>query len=241
MMNAFKNALAALTRIQLAAREVRDYRRALACFPLVGALLGLVLWVAAVVLSAIAGFHLGIGLGALGLPILYWWLTRGRGLAGVAWSLERWMETKAAGQYDIYWRVSAFQIAALLKLLGTGVILYTEYPFWLLVVPVISSTVFAEFCRPKQARDRAVAGGAAGRAWSGHWLLAGAIVLLLSGCFRAFLVGLLSLALGALLVPALERLSRSKLGDWTEESQRAGVEITELITLLIGAIYFLGQ
>ena len=239
-MNVFKTACNLLTRVSFKTRETKDYGNVLTCFPVVGALLGVGMCAAAALVFELTNRQAGTAFGAVGLPILYWWATRGRGLAGIAWSLEKWAEVRAQPEYDIYWRVCVFQALALLKLLGTAVILYTGSLFWLLIVPVLATAVLAELCRPPAAADGVLDDDGASRPWPGHWLVAAAVVLIVSGYLGALVAGLLSLVLAWLLVPALEKLLLSTVGELTEEGRCAAMELTELAALLVGVVYFLG-
>lgn len=236
MLNSLKLAVRILTRFDLRAEEPEDLAGVRACFPLVGMALGLGAWLVARAFMWSAGDRIGIIVSAVAVPVLLWWLTGGKGLKGLVWSLEHRPRTDAESSYDLYWRLTAFQVSLLLKILCTGVVLCFGRSLWIVLVPLLSHAALAEaFTSPQEQQERAV------RTRYGHWVSAGVVVVVLGGLMGAWLGAVFAAILSACLVAPLRRLAGIGEGQPSEPPRRAVMELVEQLVLLIGALYFLGH
>jgi len=240
-MNAFKTALRLLTRFPVETTAPPDDANVLACFPVVGALLGAGMWLAALILVGLTNAVVGSLIAAVCLPALLWWVADGKNLRAVIWFLEQRLRDDSParpvqGISAVYWRVSAFQAVLLLKLLCTGLIVSAGYLPWLLVTPILSFAAFAQMCRPRRAADdeRSPAREHA------HWIVAAALVLIVTGLTGEVGVGCVALIIALLLVPALERVVPSAPGAPAETGNRAAMEFVEQLILLLGVLHFIG-
>ena len=238
--NEFKTACGLLTRFSFNLEENPDYEKSLTFFPVVGLILGGGLWLVAVVLLWLAGPKIGTLFGAVGLPLLFWWTTRGKGLQGVIWFVEHSASRIKMADYGVYWQISLFQGLVLVKIVCTGLLLYFGWALWLLIVPVLSMAAFAQLW---QANTISSQKGDKGTWFStyGHWLIAGAVVLIAAGMMNAFIGGVCTVAIVWLSVPGLEHLLCAFEGELTENGRQAVMETVEILTLLLGVLFFLGR
>jgi len=236
LVNAFVAAFGALTRVPLRTDEDTRLAHVLVCFPIVGALLGLALWLGALLLVSVADKGRGALLAGSLLPVFYWWFTGGENLRGLMWVVDKVPGPRGLlPQHEMYFRVSAFQATVLIKLVCTGALVYTEHAAWLIIAPLVSSAALAELCR------NALPGGDAIDGRYTHWIIAGPLVLAIAGWMGAFVAGAIAVVLGWLIVPTVERMLQGARGAPLDTARRAAAEFIDQIILLLGVLYLLGR
>gem|GEM_PF-2355804 len=235
---ACRTACRIMTRFQGTGEDVSQDRCVLLAMPLIGTVIGVVLWLLALLIRMLAGSTLGLLTAAVGIPLLLWWLNRGRGLDALIALLEDWDESGAAAPSAVYWKLCAFQGLLAVKIVGVGFLLSRGQALWLVPVAVLSATTLAGLLRPATATDTE-----ANTDWvwfrrSGHWLIGMAVTLIAAGLAGAFAAGVFAVVGAWLLVPALERLLESPAADWSEPARCAAVELTEYAVIAVGVIYW---
>ncbi len=235
-MVSFRTALRLLTRVRLGAEAPEaDLGRVAVMFPVVGALLGVIYWLAAEVCVWVGGRPGGLVVAAVAIPIMGWWITKARGLKGLMWFMEQWPRSDENSSYDTYWRATAFQFTIALRAVGTGLLVWRDSALWLVVVPTVAFAAFAESCRTAEPEsDEPVPFGEE----FGHWIVAAVVAFVVGALMHAFVGSLFSLIVMGLLVAPAERAIKKIAGVCTEPGRGALLELSELIVLLMGLFYF---
>lgn len=235
-MNAFTAACRFLTRFKVVSRGAPQAARLLQMFPVVGAVVGLALFLLALVLPALSSRGLAAGLLAIAIPCVLWWVTEWRGLRALAWFFESrrfaaLVAVDGAGREGLYWRITAFQIALLVKLLCVGAVVYSGHAAWLVLVPVLSFTCMAELHADELK-------SADGGARHGHWFVAAGLCLVAGGLTGAFVGALLVVLVCRLLLPVLrDVLAMPEDNDSALAARDLAVEFIEITVLLLGGLY----
>lgn len=236
--SACKTACRVLTRFRIGTDESTPEYLTLIAMPIVAALIGLLLWVLALVLDRLAADTLGLVIAAVGLPLLLWWLNRAKGLDGLISVLENWNGGGGASPSVVYWKLCAFQGLLAAKILGIGFLLSRGRGLWLVPVTVLSATTFAGFLKSAPAPEPGTDEEPDWIQRSGHWAVGAVLALIAAGLTGAFAAGVFAVLGAWLLIPALERLMQSPAAEWSESARRAAVELTEYAVIAVGVIYW---
>jgi len=243
MPRALVTALRTLTILPVKGREAGDVADALRWFPVVGLLLGLLLWGVARGVSALApgGWPAGAALAVVVADVL---LTRGFHLDGLAdWADGFWGGWDREGTLRIMKdsRTGAFGVLAIVcALLARWVAVARLVEFggllWLPVAAVVARAMTVElavwlpYARPEGGTGRAFVDGA--RLSHYLWSVVSAWAIL---CIMLGPVGPLALGLGWLLVSPYGAWCRRRLGGVTGDLLGAGTEIVETAVLIVAA------
>ncbi|MFA4943280.1 MAG: adenosylcobinamide-GDP ribazoletransferase [Lentisphaeria bacterium] len=246
ILDSFLTALRLLTRLPAPGPTSRDNRQVLACFPLVGTLLGLLLALAAALLGHGIFQPAAAFVCALALPLAGWWLTGARGLRSLIWLVSNWGGNGSGngavddyGGVDCtpYWILLALQAVLLCRVALTGLLCFPgDGRVWWLAVPMtLGLAAHAELL----ART-ALAVEERGRLPL-HWLVAAGVVLLTSLLVpRAFVAGLLAFVLAWVLTGVGGRLLADRCGAAAGYGFGAIRELVELAALAAGVLAFAG-
>lgn len=236
MVNAFSTALRLLTRFPVRTEECRDTRLILVMFPVVGLVLGVMLWMAAAFLAYASNRLAAAFICAMLLPPLYWWVTEGRNVSGIIWCAGNWRqgETDAdtEARYRPYWVIVAVQVVFLCRVGATGILVYNNHALWLVAGPILALAAHAELLgnavQPQEQRP--------GVGW--HWILATVCCVLAGGVLHGLPAGILAPVLAWVAVQFLARHVEFNCGVLNEAGHGAIREVIELITLVVGIISF---
>lgn len=236
LVQAFLTALRLLTRLPVEVRDSADNRRVLTLFPVVGVGLGVLAWcIAAFLYFSTNPFAAGF-LCAVILPLFLWWLTEGRNLKGIIWAASRWALVDSGdeenNQYRPYWVLLAVQTAFISRIVGTGIIVYSGHAAWLLVPSALALSAHAELLAGAALAPEAQA------RWPLHWLVGGAIAVVVAGCMHALLAGLAVLIVAWGVTHFLGRVLATRCGGPVDASSGAVREAVEIVALLVGIIHF---
>ena len=144
-MKSLRTALSILTRLPVTPDESADQNAVLACFPITGVCIGLFMWAAASVLAWAAGPGVAGLICAVLLPGAFWWLTRTRSLRGTVRFLHQWPLLVTGSVQEVYLRVTAFQVALLLKTCLVGWLVYRGKALWLVASLALAFAMFASY------------------------------------------------------------------------------------------------
>jgi cobalamin synthase len=242
-MDAFKTACRALTRFPVDSDANPEDSTVLSCYPLVGLLAGLGLWLVAWALQALAEKAVASMVGAICIPLLLWWVTCAEGLQGLTWAVDRRFSMMAKvpneehHRHMFYLAVTTFQALVLLKLLCTGWLLYAGKGAWFTVVPVLSFSALAEMRQAEKPR-RAVEGD---RLRFAHWLLAVAVVVIVARLMGQLAMGAIAVMGVWVLVPVLRSITGPGFDQLPEQAKRAAAELAELAVLALAVLYGSGS
>ena len=235
----FFMALRLLTRLPLQGNERPDNGLLLLFFPVVGLVLGLVLWLLAAFLIYAVGPLTAAFLAAIGFPLLFWWLTEGRNLTGLIWAAGNWEMPEQLGHdeehYRPFWIIVIVQAFFLARVAATGILIYTGHPLWLAVGTTMAMAAHAELLKESVLSPAQKAQPY----W--HWIIAGTIAILISGLLKGLPAGILALVLPLVLTPIFGRVVGANCGSNTEHGHAAIREVTEILVLLIGVLFFASQ
>jgi len=235
-MKSLRTALSILTRLPVTPDESADESAVLGCFALTGACLGLLMWAVAGVLRWAAGPGVAALICAVLLPAAFWWLTRLRSLRGTVRFLNECPLLATGTEQEVYLRVTAFQVALLLKLVLTGWLVYSGKALWLVASLGLSFALFADLCRapvkPGTPTDW--------RAHS-HWLIGAGAALLAGALSGAFLTGLFSCVVVWLLRDRVEELIDDVMEPTDELARWVAIEWIDVLMLVCGTLFFLTQ
>lgn len=238
-MGAFFQAIAFLTRLPVPARPFseKDWQKSVAYYPFVGALLGLILWLAAYLLPLVFSDWLS----AILLLTLWVFLTGGLHLDG--WmdvadglgshrSRERILEIMKDSRVGAMGVLAAI-LLLLVKMVSMGDLIQGNSPLWFLLPPWIARLVLLCAMRfwPYISKDGLASG--LGKGIHIFTLLFHALLLIgfvwWIGKSSGLLIVVLSLVLG---LGWTHRVYR-KLGGLTGDVYGATVEWTEMVVLLL--------
>jgi hypothetical protein len=216
-----------------------DPGKALAYLPVPGLLLGILAFVLAALLLLASGVRPTAGalLGAVAVPTLLWYLTRGQGPNGTIHVLENLFTSGAAngaGRNAIYWTLCAFQALVALRILAIGLLMANGAHAWLILAPTLGAAALGELLRSATGTARPA---------TGHpylnWILTATVTLAVGALVQALLGALIALALTWLLVPVLGRTLTAHGGGLDAPACRAGAEVLETLVLLVGVLFAL--
>lgn len=235
-MNAFTTACRFLTRFKVTPRGTVQAGHLLRMFPVVGAVVGLALFLLALFLPVLTSRALATVVLAFAIPCLLWWATEWRGLRALAWFFES-SNRFGAGSRDggVYWRITAFQLALLAKLGCVGAIAYSGHAAWFILVPVLSFTCMAELHAPELDPVDGT------YAWHGHWFVAAGLCLVAGGLAHAFVGALFVVIVCRLLIPVLRDVLTAQDSDSVQVTRDLAVEFIEIVVLLLGGIHMAGR
>lgn len=244
-MNEFKIAFEQLLRFKLpektgAAGKPINYQQIIYFLPVIGLIVGLTLYLAATILySIIPNAGVAAIICAIALPILQWWLYKGDNFTAVNAALANWQSPSAGDTgYDSperrQWTFTILNILILLKLLAIGLLVYFGFTPWLIIVPLLAATTFAETL----AQDESKANHTEGENLNipAHWCLAGVVTLLVAGLLDKLIAGLFVLVIAWLAAPYIEKKIREKSTVNDDTVYRVIMEMMEIIILWIGVL-----
>ncbi len=246
MLRAFAVALSLLTRLPVRLRAAPDGRSqglAVALYPLVGLVIGAMLWLLAVGLDLLAAPAL---ITATLIVTLWVAITGALHLDGLADSADAWlgahgdreralriMKDPACGPAGVV----SLLLVVLLKTAAVAALLDADAPlWWLLVAPVLARGACAGLflCLP-YVRDRGLGASAAENlrrplTWS-MVIGTGGLV-----CVPAGLAGLLAFIAAALCFVLAYRALQRWLGGFSGDTAGATLELVEAVTLIVLAL-----
>ncbi|MCC5809364.1 MAG: adenosylcobinamide-GDP ribazoletransferase [Ectothiorhodospiraceae bacterium] len=251
MLHAFAVALTLLTRLPVRLRRTPDDRSqglAVAMYPLVGLVLGALMWLLAAGLDLLAAPSL---LSAILLVTLWVAITGALHLDGLADSADAWlgahgdreralriMKDPACGPAGVV----SLLLVLLLKTAAITALLDAAAPlWWLLAAPVLGRGACAALflCLP-YVRDQGLGATAAGnlrrRLTWGMVIGTGLVV-----CVPVGLAGIVALACAALCLGVICRGLRRWLGGFTGDTAGATLELVETATLVALALTVTAQ
>lgn len=236
---AFNTAWAVLTRGTVPSGDTGEESDILACLPLAGASIGAGACAVASLLIFATSNHHGAAalLSSLLVPGLCWWITKAAGLHGMIWTAERWAvevnpEAGEAARYAPYWTMLAFQVAILIKVVATALLVYMNSVLWLWMAPALSAAAYADLLATRPAEPQHSPRLVAQR----HWLYAGGIALVLSCLMRTLIAGIFVYVLVWLLTPKLVAVLQLRAGKLNDQERRTVVECVEDAVLFLGLV-----
>ncbi|MBT3377417.1 MAG: hypothetical protein HN742_34560 [Lentisphaerae bacterium] len=233
-MKSFRTALNILTRLPIKADETADENSVLACFALTGVCIGLCMWWLATVLRWAAGPGVAALACAVCLPGLFWWLTRTRSLRGTVRFLHQCPLLATGTEQEVYLRVTAFQVALLVKICLVGWLVYSGRALWLVASLGLAFAMFAELCRGP--------GPDAEAPWwrvDAHWVVAVVATLVAGTLCGAFLAGVFSCVIVWLLRGRLEEQIEKVMGPADDLGRWVAIEWIDLLVVIAGTLFFL--
>lgn len=242
-MRGLITALRTLTRLPVPGRDCEPFARSLPFFPLVGALLGLLIAGAVLWITSSLHWTLGAGVAAALLGV---WLTRGLhldGLGDVADALGggRTQERRLAIMKDPH--LGAFGVMAIVALLLIKTAAYDRLAAyqawrWLVLPPVLARTMLVALSLwlPYARREGGTARDFVEGARIGHLLAALCLAVVLSGAI-AGITGVLLLGMSLLVTLGLRAWMRRNFGGITGDLLGMANELLEAVLLILLAAY----
>ncbi|MFO7820852.1 MAG: hypothetical protein R6V56_02155 [Lentisphaeria bacterium] len=199
--------------------------------PLAGLALGVVLWLTAWLSIILIGNYLaGAVVAAILVPLLYNWLSGGRGLVTASRLGAQLTDGRLVVSPELQALV-AVQICLILQAIAVLILVLTSQSWWLLLMPVLGSTAYAELL---SSRDEN--GVSADRLGPVHWYIAGALVLLVTGLQGQLIAGLFALVLAWLMAPAVNRFLANRGVEDDADRMRGAFYIAEGLILWVGVL-----
>ena len=241
-LNEFKIAFEQLLRFRLPLdsqkeeEEPTDYSLVPQLMPIVGLLTGIALYLAAfIILFLINNRGIAAVVAAAGIPLLQWWMYKGRNYTALHSLLINWQhhsesDTSETVPEKAYWTLTAFNIIIFLKILAIGIIVFFNFQLWLLIAPLLGATVYAEFMVQESREENSE------KHIPVHWLIASVVTLLIAGWQNKLIAGLFVLVLAWLAAPYFNNAIAGKSQCKDETRFRAVMEIVEVTVLWIGLL-----
>lgn len=195
--------------------------------PVVGLLLGVMQWILVLVIAFLVPVPVGVAIcAALIIPVLYWWMTLGRGFLGMANVIANWNYPLSSGgePFRVYLPIFIVNALVLLKAVGIALLVYHHLAAWLILVPILGITAYGEAGKSRNG---------------GHpvpWYLAALAAVGAAAIMNLLIAGLLAAVLAWALNPALRRWMAAHSGDTPSHGLGAVMEITELVVLWVGVL-----
>ncbi|MFW5996773.1 MAG: hypothetical protein ACOCZS_00720 [Verrucomicrobiota bacterium] len=244
-MNEFKIAFEQLVRFTLPEKlqdteKATVYHRIIYFLPLVGLLVGLAMYIAASILfSIVPNAGVAVIICAAALPILQWWLYGGRNFTAVNTTLAHWHaggvfsgSSDGSGIEKSQWAFTIFNILIGLKMLAVGLLVYFNFTPWLIIVPLLAATTYAEAFAQEEEKGNDEGSGSI----PVHWCIAGVVTLIIAGLLNKLIAGLFVLVVAWLAAPYIEKQIRNKSTVNDDTVYRAVMEIVEIAVLWIGLL-----
>lgn len=199
--------------------------------PALGCLIGLSLWLLAALLgSLLAHAAVAAVCAALLAPAWHWWLTRAKGPVGLIHTAANWLSLQTDGNEAVaaYVPLIVMNAMILLKALGFGILVYLRLNAWLIVVPMLGLTAFAQGTLGRQLPDD--------RQSQAHWFIAAAVAAVIGAVMGNLVAGLFAAVAAWLATPALGMWAARRSGAAAVHREQALIEVVELMVLWIGVL-----
>jgi len=237
-MNEFKIAFEQLLRFRLPvkekAEEVTEYHKIPWYLPIIGLINGIAIYLTALlILYLIQNRAVASVICAAAIPFFQWWLYKGRNLTAVNSVFANFCppgKNAEEPQAEFQWSLTAFNITIFLKVLAVGLIVYFGLVSWLLIIPLLGATAYAEFLAPKEETSDA------GSSFPVHWCITGVVTLLIAGAQDKLIAGLFVLVIAWLAAPYAENVISRQSTCEEETRYRAVMEFVEIAVLWIGLL-----
>jgi adenosylcobinamide-GDP ribazoletransferase len=236
-------AVRTLTILPIPGEDTTEPNRALPWFPLVGAVLGILIWAPLATLQHLGFWPAGVGIVGVGLSVF---LTRGLHLDGLAdwadgfwggWTRERILAIMKDSSLGTFGTVALILIM-LAKWSSIVALVESDNMHWIALAMIISRAVQVDiavthpYARPEGGTGSAFISKATRKEW---------IPALCTACGLVFLFGaftwrpLAALAAAGLLGRCFGGWSHKKIGGVTGDILGATSEFTETLVLMLGA------
>jgi adenosylcobinamide-GDP ribazoletransferase len=242
MIKGLITAVRTLTVLPFPGRENDDFSSALPWFPVVGLILGVILYVAAILWNIFPFARWNWGC-AVVLSVLLIWLTRGLHMDGFAdWAdslggFDREkrlaiMKDSTLGAFGVI----AINIGIIFKLIAFERLLSSGTFYCLIIIPVISRSMLVElqttlpYARSEQGMAEAFVKNAKGK----HRIVSHVVALVI--CLVFGFAGIILFASAFVVTLFLKRMFRRQFKGITGDLLGASNEIIEVILLMIAAI-----
>ncbi len=235
-MNGWQVAVRLLTRFEPSIKQ-DESRKALitAWFPVIGAAMGILLWLTALFCLFLMNRILGTIVAAVLVPVLFWWLNGGKYLKNIMLLLDQWTaQQQAETQKLLYMRLLTLQAGVTVKVIGIALLIYFDYSLWLVLLPVFSATILAQYAA-EGSNDLLQQSKFAYM----HWAVAAIVTATISGIMEAFAAGALLFIIILLMSFVMRQFLLQAFGKMMQKEKYVAAGLTDLVVLLVGVLYFL--